>query len=42
MNFLSGILKRALPTNGLKTNEETLNIPTRMPISDSEALLLDR
>jgi len=42
MNVLSGILKRALPTKGLRTNEETLKIPMRKPISASEDPLLDR
>jgi hypothetical protein len=42
MNFLSGILKRALPTKGLRTKEETLNTPTRKPISASEDPRLER
>jgi len=42
MNFLSGILKRALPTKGLRTKEETLNTPIRKPISASEDPRLER
>jgi hypothetical protein len=42
MNFLSGILKRALPIKGLRTKEETLKTPTRNPISASEDPLFDR
>jgi hypothetical protein len=35
INFFSGIFKRALPTKGLRTNEERKKIPTRIPISVS-------
>jgi len=42
MNFLSGILKRAFPTKGLRTKEETLKTPMRKPISASGDPLLDR
>jgi hypothetical protein len=42
MNFLSGILKRALPTKGLRIKEETLKTPMRKPISASEDPLLAR
>jgi hypothetical protein len=31
----SGILRRALPTRGLRINEETARIPMRTPISTS-------
>jgi hypothetical protein len=42
MKFLSGILKRALPTTGRRINEETLKIPIRKPISASLAPNLER
>jgi hypothetical protein len=35
INLLSEILKRVLPTKGLKTNEERKKIPMRIPISTS-------
>jgi hypothetical protein len=35
MKSLSEILRRALPTKGLRTREETLKTPTRTPISAS-------
>jgi len=35
MNFLSGILKRAFPTKGLRTSAETLKTPIKTPISAS-------
>jgi hypothetical protein len=35
MKVFSGILRRALPTKGLRTNEETVKIPMRTPISTS-------
>jgi hypothetical protein len=42
INFFSGIFKRALPTKGLRTNEETPRIPIRTPISISEDPNLER
>jgi hypothetical protein len=42
MKLLSGILRRALPTIGLKTKEETLKAPIRTPISASLAPNLER
>jgi hypothetical protein len=35
IKVFSGIFKRALPTKGLRTNEETAKLPIRMPISAS-------
>jgi hypothetical protein len=35
IKFFSGIFVRALPTRGLKTNEEKKKIPMRTPISAS-------
>jgi hypothetical protein len=35
INFFSGILKRALPTKGLRITEERVKIPIRIPISTS-------
>jgi hypothetical protein len=34
--YFSGIFKRALPTKGLSTKEETAMLPIRTPISTSE------
>jgi hypothetical protein len=42
MKFFSGILRRPFPINGLSPREETLRIPTRMPISTSVAPFLER
>jgi hypothetical protein len=42
MNVLSGILKRALPTKGLRIKEETLKTPMRRPISASGDPLPER
>jgi hypothetical protein len=42
MTFLSGIVKRALPTMGRRINEETLKIPIRKPISASLVPNLER
>jgi hypothetical protein len=42
MKFLSGTLKRALPTKGLRIKEETLKTPMRRPISASGDPLLVR
>jgi hypothetical protein len=42
IKFFSGIFKRALPTKGLRTNEETPRIPIRTPISTSEDPNLER
>jgi len=35
IKYFAEILKRALPINGLKTNEETPKLPIRTPISVS-------
>jgi hypothetical protein len=35
IKFFSGILKRAIPTKGLRTSEATLKIPISTPISAS-------
>ena len=40
--FFSVILERALPMKGLRTKEETLETPTRTPISASVAPDLER
>jgi hypothetical protein len=42
IKVFSGIFKRALPTKGLRTNEETPRIPIRIPISISEDPNLER
>jgi len=42
MKLLSGIFRRAFPTIGLKTKEETLRAPIRTPISASLAPMLER
>jgi hypothetical protein len=42
IKFLSGIFKRALPTKGLRTNEETPTLPMRTPISTSVDPNLER
>ncbi len=42
MKLFSGILKRALPTSGLKIREETKKTPMRTPISASLAPDLER
>jgi hypothetical protein len=42
INFFSGVFKRALPTKGLMTNEETVKIPIRTPISTSVDPNLER
>jgi len=42
IKFLSGIFRRALPTKGLKTNEEIPRIPIRIPISTSVDPNLER
>jgi hypothetical protein len=35
IKVFSGILRRALPTKGLRINEERVKIPIRIPISTS-------
>jgi hypothetical protein len=42
IKVLSGVFKRAFPTRGLETNEETKKIPTRMPFSTSVDPNLER
>ena len=42
IKVFSGVFKRALPTNGLKTNEEKKKIPIRTPISVSVDPNLER
>jgi len=42
IKFFSGILKRALPTDGLIINEETLKTPIKTPISVSTDPDLER
>jgi hypothetical protein len=42
IKFLSEILKRALPTKGLMTNDETLKTPIKTPISASADPDLER
>jgi len=42
IKFLSEILKRALPTKGLRINDETLKTPIKTPISTSADPDLDR
>jgi hypothetical protein len=42
INFFSGILRRALPTNGRRATEERVKIPIRIPISTSLDPNLDR
>jgi hypothetical protein len=42
IKFFSGIFKRALPTKGLKTNEEPPKTPIKTPISVSEDPDLER
>jgi hypothetical protein len=42
INFFSGVFKRALPTKGLKINEEKKKIPIRTPVSISVDPNLER
>jgi hypothetical protein len=42
INFFSGIFERALPTMGLRTNEEIPKAPIRIPISISVDPNLER
>jgi hypothetical protein len=42
IKFFSGVFRRALPINGLNTNEETPKIPMRTPISTSVLPNLER
>jgi len=42
IKVFSGILRRALPTKGLKTNEEAAELPIRTPISASAEPNLER
>jgi hypothetical protein len=42
IKVFSGIFRRALPTKGLRTNEEIAGIPIRTPISTSVDPSLER